>query len=98
MLERWRSEAICLQANEMLERTIVSSASMWPACSCFRSHVVRFSISYLFFFTLAGAVAGGAGVPISTALQRIRGGEVVAAGCARCNGRRRWRGDRRVEE
>ena len=50
MLDLRSSAAICLHANEMLESTTVSSASILPACSCFRSHIVKFSISNLLLF------------------------------------------------
>lgn len=93
MLDRWSSEAICLQANEMLERTMVSSVSVKPACSCFSSHGVRVSISYLFLFTLAGAAA--AAVPVSMALQRVLGAAAVGGGLW---WRWPWEGDRRVME
>lgn len=95
MLERCSSDAICLQANDMLDSTIVSSVSVYPACSCFSSHVVRFSISYLFFFTLPAAAGGGCGgaVPMLTALQRVRGAAATAAGLWR-----RWEGERRAME
>lgn len=59
MLDLCNNEAICLQANEMLDRTMVNSASIWPACSCFSNHVVRFSISYLFFLLIGVGVAAG---------------------------------------
>lgn len=58
ILDLCKSDAICLQASDMLERTMANSASMLPACSCCNSHVVKFTISYRFFGFLicAGAV------------------------------------------
>lgn len=82
----------------MLERTIVSSASIWPACSCFKSHVVKFSISYLLFLIAVGAAAGAA-ASISTALQLIlRLKLAVAFGCLPPCEQWRWKGDRRPME
>lgn len=67
MLDLCSSEAICLQAKEMLERTMVSSASIWPDCSCFSSHVVRFSTSNPRRVGFLGRVSGWV-VPKLTAL------------------------------
>nr|DAD25466.1 TPA_asm: hypothetical protein HUJ06_026930 [Nelumbo nucifera] len=46
MLDLCKSEAICLHANEMLDRTITSSESMFPTISSFNSQVFRVLISY----------------------------------------------------
>lgn len=81
----------------MLERTIVSSASMWPDCSSLRSQVVKFSISYLLFLTLTSAAAAIS----TTALQVVLGLKlVVAFGVLRAGRRWRWRweGERRELE
>lgn len=73
----------------MLERTIVSSASMWPDCSSLRSQVVKFSISYLLFLTLTSAAAAIS----TTALQVVLGLKLaVAFGVLRAGRRWRWEG------
>lgn len=79
----------------MLERTIVSSASMWPDCSSLRSQVVKFSISYLLFLTLTSAAAAIS----TTALQVVLGLKLaVAFGVLRAGRRWRWEGERRELE
>lgn len=71
ILALWTKEAICLQAIEILESTIVSSASITPACSCFNNQPVNVWISYAFFFFTAVFV-------VSTAMHLVM---VVAEVC-----------------
>ncbi len=49
-------DAICLHASEMLDNTMVNSASMIPFCSCCKSQPVKVSISYWLLLCLG---AGG---------------------------------------
>ncbi len=63
-------DAICLQASEMLDNTMVNSASMIPFCSCCKSQPVKVSISYWLLLclgaggsTLTAALATPAALP-----------------------------------
>ena len=92
MLDLWSRDAIHLQASEMLESTMASSASIRPACSGFKSHTIKFSISNLLLFFVIFSIVGlelpssaAAAAVQSTASQRVR---TVAIGKAR---RRSWR-------
>ena len=99
MLDLWSSEAIRLHANEILESTIVSSASIIPSCSCFNNQVVKFSISNSFFFLLTSGIVSGEVATDPTAVHRIPG--VTVWDCPQVvllKRERRWWGERRETE
>lgn len=98
MLALCTSEAICLHAIEMLESTIVSSASITPACSCFSSQFVNVSIWKVPFFFVSASLAAPTAAhrtvetPTPPCLLFPRHGGWTA------DERERWNGERRERE